>query len=613
MGNTKNPLKRQNDPQPKPAKVGADQQAESKSVKITGAQAVVRALEDLGVTDVFGLPGGAIMPTFDALYDSKLNQILCRHEQGAGHAAEGYALASGKVGVAIVTSGPGATNLLTALADANMDSVPLLAITGQVNVSAIGTDAFQESDVIGASMPLTKHNFLVTSAQEIPRVLAEAYHLANSGRKGPVLVDITRNAQIETVDYAWPPKLELPGYRLAAKPNQKQIRQAAQMLTQAERPILYVGGGAVSSGAQAELKQLVKQFNYPLVLTLTAQSAFPYDDPHNLGMPGMHGSVAAVTALQRCDVMLALGTRFDDRVTGKLSAFAPDAKVIHVDIDPAEISKNRYADVPIVGDLKQTLQLLIPALEEELTRHPAANLDGWYNHLNYIRKRYPLAYQDPKDGKLAAQYVIERIGQLVGSEAIYCTGVGQHQMWAQQFLPHRHPRHFLTSAGLGTMGVAIPEALGAKVACPDKAVWAIDGDGCFQMTNQELATALVHQAPIKVAIINNSVLGMVHQWQKLFWNSRFSNTELYDGDGSELQVPDFVKLAEAYGALGLRAGTKAQVDQVIKQAIETNDRSVVIDFRVSTQSEVWPMVPAGESNSAIIYNPDLGPVWQVED
>ena len=585
--------------------------AASPPKRMSGAQAVVATLESLGVSDVFGLPGGAIMPVFDALYDSQINQILVRHEQAAGHAAEGYALSSGKTGVAIVTSGPGATNLMTALADAHMDSVPLVAISGQVSASAIGTDAFQESDVVGVSMPITKHNFLVTEAEEIPATLAKAFHLASTGRKGPVLVDIAKNAQNGQLDFSWPVKVELPGYKVPSKPHAKQLKAAAKLMAQAERPILYVGGGALAAEATAELKELVELTDFPVVLTLTAQGAFPSSDPHCLGMPGMHGSVPAVTALQRADVMVALGTRFDDRVTGRLDAFAPDAKVIHADIDPAEISKNRVADVPIVGDLRQTLQGLLPKVKEEMQRNPR-DISGWKHHLDYICERYPLAYDEPDDGLLPAQYVVKRIGEMVGKDAIYCTGVGQHQMWAQQFLPHENPRGFLTSAGLGTMGVAIPEAIGAQVANPQAQVWAIDGDGCFQMTNQELAVATLEKLPIKVAIVNNSVLGMVHQWQEMFFDARFSNTLLQDGEGGR-DIPDFVKLAEAYGALGLRARSKEQVDQVIKQAMETNDRPVVIDFRVSTDSQVWPMVPAGDSNSNVIYAAGQGPVWESED
>lgn len=596
----------------KAAKTGGATKVHLVPEKMTGAQAIVKTLECLGVTDLFGLPGGAILPAFDSLYDSKMRQIHVRHEQGAGHGAEGYALATGKTGVCIVTSGPGATNVLTALADAHMDSVPLLVITGQVASTAIGTDAFQESDIVGASMPITKHNFLVTKAQDIPQVISQAYYLASTGRRGPVLVDVTKDAQVGEMEFTWPAPIDLPGYKIGTKPNQKQIRAAAQMIAQAERPILYVGGGAIASGAQDELVDLVKITGAPVTLTLTAQGAFPASDYHNLGMPGMHGTVAAVTALQRCDVMVALGTRFDDRVTGKLDAFAPEAKVIHVDIDPAEISKNRVADIPIVGDLKETLQSLNQELKDFYGQEEKPDLKGWFKYLDYVRERYPLAYEETPDGTLAPQYVIERIGELVGQDAIYCTGVGQHQMWAQQFLKVENPRHFITSAGAGTMGVAVPEAMGAKVACPQAEVWAIDGDGCFQMTNQELATCAQQGIPIKVAIINNSVLGMVHQWQTLFYQERYSSTDLHDGEGGN-DIPDFVKLAEAYGAVGLRARTKEEVDQVIKQALEIKDRCVVMDFRVYQEAQVWPMVPAGASNDDIIYGRGQGPVWERED
>lgn len=585
----------------------------AKPIRMTGAEAIVQTLENLGVTELFGLPGGAILPTFDPLYSAKkLRHILVRHEQCAGHAAEGYAISSGKVGVALVTSGPGATNILTALADANMDSVPMLVISGQVAASAIGTDAFQEADIVGASLPITKHNYLVTDGADIPRILAEAYYIANSGRKGPVLVDITKSAQTQEIEFSWPPVMDIPGYRVAGKPHIGQIKMAAEMLLEAERPVLYVGGGAIASGAHAELEELAELTNAPVTLTLMAQGAYPASARRNLGMPGMHGTVPAVTAMQRCDLLVALGARFDDRVTGKMDAFAPQAKVIHIDIDPAEISKNRFADVPIVGDLKEALQLLNQEIRSLHAQGKENDISGWWNHLDYISKRFPLHYDEPKDGMLAAQYVIKRLGELVGTDAIYCAGVGQHQMWAQQFLQTEKPRHFMTSAGLGTMGVAVPEAMGAKVANPDKVVWAVDGDGCFQMTNQELATCVHNNIPIKVAIINNSVLGMVHQWQTLFYGERYSNTDLYDGEGS-IEVPNFVKLAEAYGALGLRARTVEEVDQVIKQAMETNDRPVVIDFRVSTDCQVWPMVPAGESNDRIRYSATSGPVWDSQD
>lgn len=578
--------------------------------RITGAEAIVRTLESLGVTDVFGLPGGAILPTFDPIFTADFRHILVRHEQGAGHAAEGYALASGKVGCAIVTSGPAATNVMTALADANLDSVPIVIITGQVGADAIGTDAFQESDIVGASMPLTKHNFLVKAADEIPSTLAAAFHLAGTGRPGPVLVDVTKSAQTGTLDFSWPPTIDLPGYRPVTKPHKKSIRQAAEVLAGAQRPVLYVGGGILRAQAHEELAELAELSGAPVVTTLTAMGAFPADHPHNYGMPGMHGTVAAVRALQRCDVMVALGTRFDDRVTGDVNAFAPDATVIHIDIDPAEISKNRFADVPIVADLKEGIQALIPALRAAQEAAGTPDLTGWYNHLDYVRTRYPMTYPTT-EGVIAPQYVIERLGALQPDDTIFCTGVGQHQMWAAQFLNHQRPRTFLTSGGLGTMGVAIPEAMGAKVARPEATVWAIDGDGCFQMTNQELATCRIENIPIKVALLNNSVLGMVHQWQSLFYGGRYSNTILHDA--GENAVPNFCKLVEAYDCVAIRVTRPEDVDAAIEKANAINDRPVVIEFVVDPDAEVWPMVPAGHSNDDIIYARGKQPVWDNEE
>lgn len=586
------------------------EEASSTSRSMSGAQALVASLEQLGVTEVFGLPGGAILPTYDPIYSANFRHILVRHEQGAGHAAEGYALASGKVGCAIVTSGPAATNVMTALADANLDSVPIVVITGQVSASAIGTDAFQEADIVGASLPLTKHNFLVKTAQEIPSTIAAAFHVAGTGRPGPVLVDVTKSAQNGVCEFTWPPTIDLPGYRPVTKPRRKSLRQAALLLARAQRPCLYVGGGAVRSGAHESLATLAEVTNAPVVTTLTALGAFPSDHPHNMGMPGMHGTVAAVRAMQRSDVLVALGARFDDRVTGDITSFAPEAKVIHVDIDPAEISKNRYADVPIVGDLKEVIDQLIPQIREVQDEEGAQDLSGWYRHLNYVRERYPMAYPS-KDGLIAPQYVIERLSALSPEDTIYCTGVGQHQMWAAQFLNHRHPRHFLTSGGAGTMGVAIPEAMGAKVARPDKTVWAIDGDGCFQMTNQELATCRIEGIPIKIALLNNEVLGMVHQWQTLFYGSRFSNTILHDG--GDHPVPDFCKLAEAYGCHAIRVTRTEDVDAAIEEANAINDRPVVVEFRVDPDAEVWPMVPAGHSNDDIIYAHGHKAVWDNEE
>jgi acetolactate synthase-1/2/3 large subunit len=575
---------------------------------LTGAQAIVRSLELLGVTDIFGLPGGAILPTYDPLMDStKIRHILVRHEQGAGHAAEGYASASGKLGVCIATSGPGATNLVTAIADAHMDSVPLLAITGQVNSTSIGTDAFQEADIVGITMPITKHSFLVTKAQDIPGVLAAAVQIATTGRPGPVLVDIAKDAQVGKMEFIWPPKVDLPGYKPVTKPHGKQVQAAAQMILEAKRPVLYVGGGIIRSNASKELLELSKLIGAPVVTTLMARGAFPDSNPQNLGMPGMHGTVPAVTALQKSDLLITLGARFDDRVTGQVSTFAVGAKVIHVDIDPAEIGKIRFADVPIVGDLKEVIPELNVELANEL-KGKLPDIKEWWTFLNDLRTRYPLGYTQPDDGKMSPQFVIKRIGEISGPEAIFAAGVGQHQMWSAQFIQYERPNSWLNSGGAGTMGYSIPAAMGAKVAEPERLVWAIDGDGCFQMTNQELATCTINNIPIKVAIINNSSLGMVRQWQTLFYNSRYSNTDLNTGTDT-IMVPDFVKLAEAYGCLGIRVEKEEDVDAAIKLAIETNDRPVVIDFIVGRDAMVWPMVPAGLSNDAVQFARDTRPVW----
>lgn len=533
------------------------------TVRMTGSQAIVRSLELLGVTDIFGLPGGAILPTYDPLFDSKeLNHILVRHEQGAGHAAQGYAIATGNVGVCIATSGPGATNLLTPLADANMDSVPLLAITGQVASSVIGTDAFQEADIVGMTMPITKHSFMVRDPQEIPRCIATAYHIAKTGRPGPVLVDITKDAQQGMMDFSWPPKVEVRGYKPVVQGHIKQIREAAKLIAQAHRPVFYVGGGVVKANASQELMDLANTVEAPVVTTLTARGAFPDSHEQNLGMPGMHGTVPAVTALQKSDLLITLGARFDDRVTGVLESFAPGAKVIHVDVDPAEISKNRSADVPIVGDLKNVLPDLVEILGKDYAQ-TLPDLSGWWTYLNKIREDYPLGYVKTEDGLGSPQYVLERISALTGPDAIYVSGVGQHQMWSAHFIKHEKPRHFINSAGLGTMGYSVPAAMGAQVGEPDKIVWAIDGDGCFQMTNQELATCVQNNIPIKVAIINNSSLGMVRQWQNLFYDGRYSNTHLKTGHGTE-RIPDFVKLAEAYGCAALRCESDDDVDETIR-------------------------------------------------
>lgn len=584
----------------------------SAAPEITGAEAVVRTLELLGVTDVFGLPGGAILPVYDPLMDaSELRHILVRHEQGAGHAAEGYASSSGKVGVCIATSGPGATNLVTAIADAYMDSVPLLAITGQVFSTLMGTDAFQEADIVGITMPVTKHSFLVKNASEIPGAIAAAYEIASTGRPGPVLVDITKDAQQEIAPFIWPAKVDLPGYRPVTKAHGKQIQAAAALLAEAKKPVLYVGGGVIRGRASAELLALAETTNAPVVTTLMARGAFPDSHQQHLGMPGMHGTVPAVLALQEADLIVSLGARFDDRVTGKAALFAPHAKVVHVDIDPAEISKIRTADVPIVGDVRDVLIDLETAFRAAAgTTTP--DIEEWWSYLDGLRTEFPLGYAPTTDGLLAPQYVIQRIGELTGPEGIFASGVGQHQMWAAQFIKYERPNAWLNSGGAGTMGYSVPAAMGAKVAEPDRAVWAIDGDGCFQMTNQELATCTINNIPIKVAIINNSSLGMVRQWQTLFYDGRHSNTDLNTGHGT-VRIPDFVKLAEAYGCLAIRVEKEEEVDAAIRLALETNDRPVVIDFVVSADSMVWPMVPQGVSNSYVQYARDHAPAFDEED
>jgi acetolactate synthase I/II/III large subunit len=539
---------------------------------------------------------------------TQVRHILVRHEQGAGHAAAGYAYATGRVGVCMATSGPGATNLVTPIADAYMDSVPMVAITGQVPSAAIGTDAFQEADIRGITMPVTKHNYLVTSAADIPRAIAEAFHIASTGRPGPVLVDISKDALQAQTTFDWPSRLDLPGYKPTTRPHTKQVREAARLMLESRRPVLYIGGGIIRAGASAELRTLADLTGIPVVTTLMARGAFPDSHQQNLGMPGMHGTVAAVGALQSSDLLIALGTRFDDRVTGQLSTFAPNAKVIHADIDPAEISKNRRADVPIVGDAREVIVEMVSAIQAELAAGRAFDLAGWWAELDRWLEKYPRGYDLPDDGTLAPQYVIERLGQIAGPDALYVAGVGQHQMWAAQYVQYERPGSWINSGGLGTMGFAVPAAMGAKVGAPEKTVWAIDGDGCFQMTNQELATCTINNIPIKVALINNGALGMVRQWQSLFYNERYSNTDLHSHS-----VPDFVKLADAYGCVGLRCDSAEDVDATIEKAMSINDAPVVVDFRVHKDAMVWPMVAAGTSNSDIKFARDMAPKWDRED
>jgi acetolactate synthase I/II/III large subunit len=582
-------------------------------VRATGAQALVYALERVGADVVFGIPGGAVLPAYDPLLDSKaIRHILVRHEQGAGHAATGYAQATGRVGVCMATSGPGATNLVTPIADAYMDSVPIVAITGQVPTSLIGTDGFQEADISGITIPITKHNFLVTKPEDIARTIGEAFHVASTGRPGPVLVDIAKDAMQATTDFVWPVPFDLPGYHPVTRPHARQVREAARLISESRRPVLYVGGGVIKARAATQLRELAELTGIPVVTTLMARGAFPDRHPQHMGMPGMHGSVSAVGALQRADLLIALGTRFDDRVTGKLDTFAPGALIVHADIDPAEISKNRRADVPIVGDCREVIADLVAAVRAEHEQGRRPDLTAWQAQLDSWRGTYPRGYDQPDDGTLAPQHVIERIGTIAGPEAVYVAGVGQHQMWAAQFIDYENPGTWINSGGLGTMGFAVPAAMGAKVGRPDATVWAIDGDGCFQMTNQELATCAIEGIPVKVAVINNGSLGMVRQWQTLFYNERYSNTDLHRTAERKLagtRIPDFVKLAEAYGCEGIRCEEAADVDKVIERAMAIEDRPVVVDFIVHRDAMVWPMVAAGTSNNDIKFARGMAPDW----
>jgi len=574
---------------------------------MNGAQSLVNALEAAGVDVMFGIPGGAILPAYDPIFDSKIRHILVRHEQGAGHAATGYAQATGRVGVCIATSGPGATNLVTPLADAQMDSVPIVAITGQVPSAAIGTDAFQEADIRGVTMPVTKHNYLITNPDDIPRAIAEAFHIASTGRPGAVLVDIAKDALQKETTFNYPKNVSLAGYNPVVEPKSEAINDAAALIAQSKKPVLYVGGGIIKANAAKELMQLAEITGAPVVTTLMARGAFPDSHPQHLGMPGMHGTVAAVTALQKADLLITLGARFDDRVTGKLSSFAPNAKIIHADIDPAEIGKNRHADVAIIGDLKNILRALNPATKAALAKSQP-DLTPWLTETYGWRSKFPLGYDKPSDGSVSPQYVIERIGKISGPDTIFAAGVGQHQMWASQFIGYEKPRTWLNSGGLGTMGYAVPAAMGAKVGAPDTTVWAIDGDGCFQMTNQELVTCALNNIPIKVAVINNESLGMVRQWQTLFYNQRYSNTDLHSK-----RIPDFKLLAEAMGCVGLRCERPEDVDKTIEAAMAINDRPVVVDFNVHRDAMVWPMVAAGTSNDEITIARSMAPVWDSQE
>lgn len=566
-------------------------------MQLTGAQALIKSLEREGVDTVFGLPGGAILPVYDPIMDSPIRHILVRHEQGAGHMAEGYALASGRAGVAMVTSGPGATNIVTPIGNAHMDSTPLVVITGQVARPSIGSDAFQECDITGITMGITKHNFLVPSAEEIPRIVAAAFYLATTGRPGPVLIDLPKDVAQSMMQWWYPEtieELDLPGYRPEPSLDEDALARAAALIAQSKRPVLYVGGGALKSRASDALLAFAGRTKMPVVTTLMGRGVFPDSHDQNLGMPGMHGTYSAVTAIQRCDLLVALGARFDDRVTGRIADFAVGAKVIHVDIDPAEFNKVRRADVAILANVSTALDAL------NATGVSPQRLDGWWDEIRAWQKRYPLAYDEPDpEGPLRPQQVIETIARRAPAGTIVTSGVGQHQMWASQYWPFDEPRTWINSGGAGTMGFGVPAAIGAKVARPERTVWCIDGDGCFQMTAQELVTARSEGIPIKVAILNNAYLGMVRQWQEMFYEERFSEVYL------SADLPDYVKWAEAMGCVGLRARNVAEMHDVIERAHEIDDVPVVIDFRTSAEEKVYPMVAAGASNDDIMVHPSL--------
>jgi len=575
-------------------------QPKRETMKLTGAQALIKSLEMEGVEVMFGLPGGAILPVYDPLIDSSIRHILVRHEQGAGHMASGYAQATGRPGVAMVTSGPAATNIVTPLCDAYLDSIPMVVITGQVAYKAIGTDAFQECDTVGITMPVTKHNWLISDPNDIPRVIREAFHVATTGRPGPVLVDFPKDIANMTMEWYWPERVDLPGYKPTVKGHPKQIKDAARLIQASTRPVIYAGGGILKANASPELQELAELGNLPVVTTLMARGAMPDSHPLCLGMPGMHGNYTAVTSMQKSDLLITLGARFDDRVTGDPNAFAPDAKVIHVDIDPAELGKVRRPDVPIVGDAKSVITELIKAVKAEHAKHGAPDTSQWITQLNEWQQRFPLRYQQLDGGPLKPQFVVEALRANTPDDCILVSGVGQHQMWASQLWQFRHPRTWINSGGLGTMGYAVPAAVGAKTGRPDRMVWAIDGDGCFQMTAQELVTASSEQIPVKIAILNNAYLGMVRQWQELFYEERYSEVYLSP------DLPDYVKWAEAMGCVGMRVDNADDVVATIEKANAVNDRPVVIDFRTDWREKVYPMVPAGGSNDNIILGPEFG-------
>ena len=572
--------------------------------QITGAQALIRALELENVDTIFGLPGGCILPAYDPLLDSHIRHILVRHEQGAGHMAEGYAHVTGRPGVALVTSGPAATNMVTPLCDAYMDSIPMICITGQVPTSAIGTDAFQECDTVGITRSVTKHNELVMSADEIPLIVRQAFHIATTGRPGPVLIDVPKDCLQNMMTWHWPTDEEvlesLPGYKPNTKGHSRMIKEAARLILDSKQPVLYVGGGVLKARAADALRELAELINTPVVTTLMARGAFPDSHPLCLGMPGMHGNATAITAMQKSDLLINLGARFDDRITGKVSTFAPDAKIIHVDIDPAEQGKVRRPDVPIVGDCRLVIEELVKTIKEMLANGEVqADISAWKSRVSGWQEQFPLYYSPSDPGEaLKPQFCLEKLHELAPAGTILCSGVGQHQMFSSQFWKFEEPYTWVNSGGLGTMGFSIPAAIGAKVARPDRTVWAVDGDGCFQMTAQELVTASVERIPIKVAVLNNSYLGMVRQWQEMFYDERYSEVYLSP------ELPDFVKWAEAMGCVGIRVESPEEVEPAIALANSINDRSVVVEFRVDAGEKVFPMVPAGFGNDDVLLHPN---------
>ena len=580
-------------------------------MQLNGGQALIKALEMEGVEVMFGLPGGSILPVYDPIIDSPIRHILVRHEQGAGHMAEGFAHATGRPGVCMVTTGPAATNVVTPLCDAYMDSVPMVCITGQVPFAAIGTDAFQECDTVGITRSVTKHNELITRAEDIPLIVRQAFHLATTGRPGPVLIDVPKDIvdpqnPRSAMEWYWPSDddvvASLPGYRPTTKGHPKMIRQAAELILEATRPVIYAGGGILKARAAEALLELAELCDIHVVTTLMARGAFPDDHPLCLGMPGMHGNYTAVTSMQQSDLLIALGSRFDDRVTGKVDGFAPGAKVIHVDIDPAELGKVRRPDVPIVGDCRLVIEELLVAVRG-LLDGGAAFLDrsAWKQTISGWRETYPLTYQQSEPGEaLKPQFVLERLRDSTPDDTIVAAGVGQHQMWASQYWRFNHPYTWVNSGGLGTMGFAVPAAIGAKVGRPDRTVWAVDGDGCFQMTAQELVTATAERIPVKVAILNNAYLGMVRQWQEMFYDERYSEVYLSP------DLPDYKLWAEAMGCVGMRVESPEEVDAAIQKANEIDDRPVVIDFRTDAREKVYPMVPSGLTNDEIVTDPSQG-------